>query len=198
MMKKLLPAVFIVRDGILSELVFDDARQKLVPPCRPELLCLRRRAGSFLRELNAMGFLCLAIAGEMSGAVLSPIRRDRIQRRLRGELEGQGARLHGSYSFSYNSKEATRVHAETEVILEAATTHRVEMHRSFLIAHDLEDVIAGRSAGLATIWVSGSPAQAIEAYERNPDGRPDRLCGSLDEVLTVIRVDARVGANPSF
>jgi len=196
-MKNPLPAVFLVRDGILNEFIFDEIGQRLVPPTRPDLLCLCRRAGSFLRNLNAMGFLCLAIAGEeISVAATSPIRRDRIQRRLRSELEGQGARLHGIYSCNYSLREGGKVRAQSDVILEAASTNRVELHRSFLVAHELEDVIAGRSAGLATVWVTDSPTRAAEAYTKTPEGRPDRLVGSLDEALVVIREDTRIGANP--
>lgn len=191
-MKTPLPAVFLVRDGILNERVFDETRQRFVPPQRAEHLSLCRRAGSFLRGLNNLGYRCLVIASEDAGiGPLTPIRRDRINRRLRMDLDEQGASVHGIYPCPYDRKVSTKVLAMSGVILEAAATHHIEMHRSFLVANDLEDVVAGHSAGLNTIWVADSTERAEEEFTKAPDGRPSSLVDGLDEALALIRQDSR-------
>lgn len=191
-MKNPLPAVFLVRDGILNERVFDETQKRLIPPQSPEQLVLRRRAGSFLRGLNHMGFRCLVIASEDAAVGhFTPIRRDRVNRRLKAELEEQDAKVHGIYSCPYDRSKISKVFAMSDVILDAAATHHIEMHRSYLVANDLEDVVTGSSAGLTTIWVADCEERAEEEFARLPDGRPSNLVGSLDEALVVIRRDSR-------
>ncbi len=55
------------------------------------------------------------------------------------------------------------VHPCTRVILRTAMRHRIDLHRSFMMATDLGDLGAGRDAGLTTIGVGLSPggSQAV-------------------------------------
>lgn len=155
-MALLRPAVFVARDGILLPLgACEDAAR------RPELPT--RWAGAFARELGRLGFLLFAFACEpgLARGELTPAALVARERRLRETLERSGGRLdellvcpHGE---SAGGEPCPCRPPRPGLFIDAAARHRIDLTRSFLLGVNLEQIAAGRRAGLAAILV-GAPA----------------------------------------
>lgn len=174
------PAVFVARDGIL----LDPGRG-----AGPELLT--RQAGPFARELARLGFSMFAFAHEpgLARGELTPAGLAARERRLREVLERAGARLDGMLVCPHDPGAGREPCAclppRPGLFLEAAARRRLDVTRSFLVGVDLDQIAAGRRAGLTTILVRlAAPADAKAPSESL---RPHYAVADLASAVDLVR-----------
>lgn len=194
------PAVFLERDGTLNERVFDEAHGIMCGPRRPEELALKRGAGPFVRALNDLGFLCLVVTDQpaIAKGVTTIVQLDRVHRRLREALARWGARLDGIFFCPHHPDPGAGGRQELGIdcscrkpapglVLEAASIHYANLDRSFMLGARLNDIEAGRAAGVTTILLCDSSLEPRDRIARRPEARPDHIVSHLDEALALIR-----------
>ena len=194
------PTVFLDRDGTLNELVYDEALGIMSGPLWPDQLVVARQAGLFVKALNELGFLCLVVTNQpgIAKATTTPVRLDRVHRRLREELARSGARLDGIFYCPHHPEPGPGGKKDLAVecrcrkpapglILEAAAVHHVDLYRSYMVGDRLTDVEAGRAAGVGTILVSELTSEIVERIEQHPDARPDHVVRDRKGALALIR-----------
>ena len=194
------PTVFMDRDGTLNELIHDDSRGVMDGPLWPEQFALRPWAARFVKGLNDLGFLCLVVTNQpgIAKGTLSLVRLDRIHRRMREELARTGAHVDGIFYCPHHPDPGPGGKADLAIrcrcrkpapgmILDAASIHRVDMDRSYMVGDRLSDVEAGRAAGLSTVLVSVRKPGQIEGLQEKPDARPDHVVRDLKQALALVR-----------
>ena len=192
------PTVFLDRDGTLNELVYDEAQGIMTGPLWPEHLVVKREAGPFVRALNELGFLCLLVTNQpgLAKATTTPVRLDRIHRRLREELARSGARLDGIFYCPHHpdpgptGKKDLAVECRCRkpapgLLLEAAAVHHVDLYRSYMVGDRLTDMEAGRSAGVMTILVSELTSEIAERIEQRTEMPVDFTLQQLESFKMV-------------
>lgn len=194
------PAVFMERDGLLNE-VGPDAigQQPAGAPTSIEQLTLCRAAGPFVRGLQQLGYLTLVLTHQpgIARGHLSPLRLERIHLRLRELISAVGGRLDGIYHCPHDPSPPPGLGGPAVpdptccrkpapgLLLDAATEHRVDLRRSFLICADADAVAAGHRAGVTSIFVGEARDQV--ALLREAAAPPTHLVANLDHALRVIR-----------
>lgn len=194
------PAVFVDRDGTLNEMVYDETHGVMDSPFRPEHLALKRQAGPFVRALNELGFLVIVVSNQpgLAKGTLTPLRLDRIHQKLRDDLAHAGARVDGIYYCPHHPDPGPGAvpeytgycecrKPEPGLLFRAADDHGIDMRRSILVGDGLNDVEAGRAAGVTTILVSALKPEVLECLQARPEAQPDHVVRDLNGALTVIR-----------
>ena len=86
-------AVFVDRDGVLNEMVYDDTHGVLDSPQRAEQVRLMPGAAQFLREVKELGFVVVVVTNQpgIAKGMLSVEDVDAVNARLAELLAEEGA-----------------------------------------------------------------------------------------------------------
>ena len=193
-------AVFLDRDGVLSEEVFYARTGRWEAPLAPEDLGLCKGAGSALRRLAGAGYPLFIVSnqgafarGNTTLAVLWA-----VHRRLVGLFALEGVHFEDClYSFShpegvvpYFSGHSLERKPGPYLLLVAAARYDIDTKRSWMVGDQDTDMACGLAAGARTILVQ-NPHAGARASASSPDFR----AGDLGEAAAVIlREDAAQAA----
>lgn len=158
-------AVFFDKDGTLIEDVpynVDPARVRLA-----------EGAAGGLRALHSAGFLLFVVSNQ-AGVALGRFEEealDAVERRLKELAAENGADLAGVYFCPHHPRAACPCRKpKPGLILRALSEHDVDPARSWMVGDILDDVEAGRRAGLRTILLDrGHETEWRLTPERSPD-----------------------------
>jgi D-glycero-D-manno-heptose 1,7-bisphosphate phosphatase len=182
------PAVFLDRDGVLNELIFNPATGEYESPHVPEDLIIIDGVVPALRRLVDSGFALFLVSNQPSYAKgktsLQHIRE--IHSRLDNFF-----RLHEidftEYFYCYHHPHGV-VPAYSgpcrcrkpapHFLLEAARTHGVDLASSWMVGDQGTDVECGRSGGCRTVLVMNERSMA-----KRGDTRPDVTVSDLSEAV---------------
>ena len=144
-------AVFLDRDGTI---VHDRGYLE-----NPEGIELMPHAGEALTKLKQHGYLLVLVTNQ-SGVGRGYFREDAVEsqhRRLRQLLHSEGVEL-DLIRFCPHAPDAACDCRKPQagLILEAAETLGVDLHRSFMVGDKLSDIEAGRRAGCRTVLIDGT------------------------------------------
>lgn len=193
------------RDGVLNGLVLDEVRAVMDSPLDERSIHLTRQAAAFVHALNERGYLALVVSEQPAVAQgrLSRLGLDRIHQRLHGDLEAAGARLDGIYVCMHDADahdipgaaaredlvKACRCRRPAPgLLLAAASQHRVDMQRSYMICRDQRDVRAGRAAALETCLLTRAE---LSDFDGPADMRPHHVSPDLLGFVRILDAERR-------
>jgi D-glycero-D-manno-heptose 1,7-bisphosphate phosphatase len=181
-----IPAVFLDRDGVLNELVFNPATGEHESPHTPEDLVMVDGVVPALQRLARAGFALFLVSNQPSYAkgktTLENIHE--IHRRLDEFLRDNGIAFR-EYFYCYHHPRAVvpaysgpcRCRKPAPYfLLEAARAHGVDLASSWMVGDQDTDMECGRSAGCMTVLVMN----AHSATKRG-SSRPDVTVTTLSE-----------------
>ncbi len=196
-------AVFLDRDGTLNEMVYSETHGVMDSPFTPDHFILKSGATRLVRELNRLGLSVYLVTNQPGFAkgTLTIERLDAIHRKLGLALAADDAALDGIYYCPHHPDPGARARPEFTttctcrkpepgMLLQAAQEHDIDMSRSFMVGDGLNDVEAGRRAGVTTIFLSRLKPEVLEAIQDRPELEPHHTARNLDEVLEIIRAEA--------
>ncbi|HMP74873.1 MAG TPA: HAD family hydrolase [Kiritimatiellia bacterium] len=194
------PALFIDRDGVLNQMVYDQTHGLLDSPRRPEQVVAIPGAGAFLREIRAAGYPII-VATNQPGLAKGTL-TDRELAAVNDELARQLALEQGRWDDlrycphhpgpcpggnpAYIRACACRKPAPG-LLLDAAREHDIDLAASWMIGDGLVDIAAGRRAGCRTILVTALKWSMAERFLDLAEGGPDAVARDLGEALHLIR-----------
>jgi D-glycero-D-manno-heptose 1,7-bisphosphate phosphatase len=190
-------AVFLDRDGVVNELVWDSGSGSHESPYRPQDVALAPGAAAALRSLRDHGFRLVVVSNQPAAAkgttTLAALRD--VAREVEGLLVAEGVRLDASrYCFHHPdgtdpvlSQRCRCRKPEPGLILDAALELGVELGASWAIGDADRDVEAGRRAGCRGVLIDNP-----DSRHRRQDGVDPYLHASdLEEAAAqIIRTDA--------
>jgi D-glycero-D-manno-heptose 1,7-bisphosphate phosphatase len=149
------PAVFLDRDGTIN--VERDYLHRV------EDFAFIPGAPEAIRRLKAAGFLVIVVTNQ-SGVARGYYPREavcRLHEYLQGELRKSGAAIDGFYVCPHHPTEGVgdyRLDCNCRkgapgLLLQAASDHRIDLRRSFMVGDKLADIEAGVAAGCQPILV---------------------------------------------
>lgn len=193
-------AVFIDRDGILNEMVYDENHGITDSPRRPEQVALIKGAGKFLQAVRKAGYLAVVVTNQpgIAKGTLTPAELDAVNDRLAELLETEGGRWdalkycphHPDGGFSPRLEYVMKCECRKPrpgMIIEAAKELDIDLKKSWMIGDGLTDVQAGHAADCTTILVTQLKIDQVERFFHTDGREPDFICRNLAEALDVIR-----------
>ncbi|MCL5292014.1 MAG: HAD family hydrolase [Actinobacteria bacterium] len=189
-------AVFIDRDGILNEMVFDENHGVLDSPFVPEHLHLKRGAGRFVAALNEAGIRAIVVTNQpgLAKGTLTEENLSAIHKKLAEGLAAEGGRLDGVYHCPHHPTGSPLGDSRYIRVCEcrkplpglikiAAEEHNVDLSQSYMIGDGITDIQAGKAAGCKTILVTKLKLDILELMVMRQRAFPDILVESLSKAL---------------
>jgi D-glycero-D-manno-heptose 1,7-bisphosphate phosphatase len=177
-------AVFVDRDGTINE------ERGLIT--NPEEISLVLDAAEAIRKLNRSPFLTICVTNQpVIARGMAAERLDAIHARLDTLLGKEGAYLDDLFFCPHHPdkgypEEVPELKIDCGcrkpkpgMLLAAAKKYNVDLAASFMIGDSTADILAGQSAGCATIGVKSGVGLADGKY----CVMPDRVCGNLLEAV---------------
>ena len=157
------PAVFLDRDGVINELVWNPATEAFESPHRPEDLALVGGAVESLQRLGGAGYALFVVSNQPSYAKRKAALEDlrRIADLLEERLRSGGVRLADAYYCFHHPQAvvpelAVRCRCRkrgTEFLERARDRHGIALESSWMVGDRDSDLECGRRAGCRTIAI---------------------------------------------
>ena len=182
----------------------------MAAPLAPDRLLLERHGAAFVRGLNDRGYLVLVVSDQpaLAQGRFDVMALDRIHDQLRADLSDEGARIDGVFVCPHDEDAeavgGARVRHELAfkcqcrrpapgLLLKAASVHRVDLPRSFMICRNANDVRAGKAALVETVLLTGANVVQIEVP---PEIRPNHIAADLAGALQIIEASREAALRP--
>lgn len=191
-------ALFLDRDGILNEMVYDPTHGLVDSPRRPEQVRAVAGAGAFLREARARGFFLSVVTNQpgVAKGTLTLADLDAVHARLAELLAREGGQWdelrfcphHPVAAPGADPAYVRRCDCRKPapgLLLAALREHGLDAGSSWMIGDGLNDVQAGRAAGCRTILVTRLKIEQIERFVElgaEPDHVVPDLRAALDRL----------------
>lgn len=184
-------AIFLDRDGVLNDLVFNPTTGEYESPHFPEDLVVIDGAVEALRRFVEAGFDLFLVSNQPSfakgKATLESI--EEIHRRLDGVLMANGIEFREYFYCFHHPDGVEPSHSgpcrcrkpAPYFLFEAARRHGVDLGSSWMVGDQATDVECGRAAGCRTALVCNEHSIA----KREPC-RPDVRVGTVSEAADLI------------
>lgn len=187
-------AVFLDRDGVISELVISSGGMP-DSPLTVEQFRLLPRVGNAIRRLNENGYLVVVASNQPAVAkgYLTPEALRGMDEKLRSELMAIGAHVDGIYYCLHHPEGKVPYYRavcecrkpEPGLLEQAARDCGIRLNESVMVGDNLTDVQAGKRAGCKTILIGRMKCELCHLMEER-DAKPDAIAANLAEAVTMI------------
>ena len=178
------PAVFLDRDGVLTELIRDPLTGEYRPPSSPRDVALIRDVIPALRELETAGFELFLVSNQpdyaKGKATLLQIKD--VQAEFDRKISEAGVHFRACY-YCYHHPQGVvpgySIACECRkprpgTLLAAAREYDIDLPRSWMIGDRDTDIECGKAAGTLTILIN-YPCSAGYRRSSNPDFQSENL-----------------------
>lgn len=173
-------AVFFDRDGVLDEAIVADG--KPYPPRSLAELRIESGAPAAVAAVREAGFLAIGATNQPDVA-RGTTTREAVDAINAAVVRATG--LDAIYTCVHDDADACECRKpKPGLLLRAAREHEIDLAQSFFIGDRMKDVVCGRAAGVATIFLDRGYPETATA--RNDAVRPDAVVRTLDDALRVI------------
>jgi D-glycero-D-manno-heptose 1,7-bisphosphate phosphatase len=185
-------AVFVDRDGVLNDLVYNEEEGQLGSPfCARQLHVFPYVAESIKRMRDELGFKVIVISNQPGVAkrqfTLSEL--ESMNGKIRRVLARSGSALDAEYYCLHHPSALVRKYRvvcncrkpQPGLLLRAAEEHRLDLRKSYFVGDGLVDIKAGKNAGCKTILVGHLTTFLCKMMEEE-GATPDQMAPSLREV----------------
>ena len=190
-------AVFLDRDGVLNDLVFDREEGRVVSPFSAKQLRVFPYAPGAVKEIrDGLGFKVVVISNQpgVAKGQFTLAEHGKMNAKVRRKIEGAGARLDGEYYCLHHPDAAISKYRvkcgcrkpRPGLLLKAAKEMGLDLSRSYFVGDGIVDVQAGRRAGCKTILVGHMNTTLSKLIEQE-GAKPDYILHSLKDVPALLR-----------
>jgi D-glycero-D-manno-heptose 1,7-bisphosphate phosphatase len=185
-------AVFLDRDGVISELVWHEVDHAYESAADPDRVALMAGVPDALKAIRDAGFLTVVVSNQPAAAKGTASRQDLVAThdRIVALLAEAGVELdafryclhHPRGVESELSRRSSCRKPEPGLILRAADDFDIDLERSWMVGDADRDVEAGRRAGCCTILVENPRS----SHRRKGSSGPDYLARDLAEAAVIV------------
>jgi D-glycero-D-manno-heptose 1,7-bisphosphate phosphatase len=197
-------ALFVDRDGVLNDLVYNKEEGTIGSPFRADQLRVFPYTASSLKRIKGeLGFKVIVISNQPGVAKrqFTYAELERMNAKIRNELDKVKCAFDDEYYCLHHPHALIakyRMNCDCRkpkpgLILRAAREHDIDLRNSFFVGDSLIDVKAGRSAGCKTILV-GHMTTFLSDMMQKENATPDFMVGSLKDVPDLIASSLNVAS----
>ena len=191
------PAVFLDRDGVLNEIVFNDDTEQMDSPQKPEQFRAFPEAAEAIRKIKEKGYYVF-IATNQPGAAKGKCKLKTlydINTMFAERLSEQGADPDGIFmcphypSMCENTKEKFLIKKcgcrkpKPGLLLQPKDIYNIDYDSSYMIGDSFTDIVAGQAAGVKTIFIG---ELKCDACKKLCDTEPDHIVHNVLEAADVL------------
>jgi len=189
-------AVFVDRDGVINDMVYDEEEGRVTSPVSARQLRVFPYVASVVKRLREEGFMVIVISNQPGVAkrqfTLEEL--EKMNRKIRTHLKAGGAGFDAEYYCLHHPEALIGKYRRVcdcrkpkpGLLLHAAQEHRINLSESFFVGDALMDVEAGKRAGCKTILVGHLNTFLTGMIERK-GVVPDYVVPSLKEVPDLLK-----------
>jgi D-glycero-D-manno-heptose 1,7-bisphosphate phosphatase len=197
-------AVFVDRDGVLNDLVYQPEEGRVLSPFSAEELRVFPHAAEAVRRLrDDLGFMVIVISNQpgVAKGQFTLAELGRMNEKVRRSLRAAGTSFDAEYyCLHHPSARVVKYRLDCNcrkpkpgMLLRASKEHSIDLKRSYFVGDSLTDVKAGKRAGSRTILVGHLTSMLSKKMEEE-DAQPDFVVPSLNDVPRLL---ARLGRTVS-
>ncbi|HYC26679.1 MAG TPA: HAD family hydrolase [Nitrososphaerales archaeon] len=189
-------AVFVDRDGVLNDLVYNPEDGQLSSPFTAGQLRVFPYVPDAVRTIKALGFQVIVISNQPGVAKkqFTLTELEKMNEKIRRALKKGGTSFDAEYyCLHHPSASIAKYRAVCDcrkpkpgLLLRAARERDLDLGRSYFVGDALMDVQAGRAAGCTTILVGHLNTFLTKKMEEEK-ATPDFMAPSLKEVPDLLR-----------
>ncbi|MDA4135986.1 MAG: HAD family hydrolase [Thaumarchaeota archaeon] len=183
-------AIFVDRDGVLNDLVYDEEEGRVGSPFSARELRVFPYVAGAVKRFKELGFKVIVISNQpgVAKGQFTHSELEKMNRKVRKELAKSGTSFDGEYYCRHHpSAVISKFRVECDcrkpkpgMILKAAEENDIDLGRSFFVGDALVDVKAGRRAGCKTILV-GHLTTFLTRVMALEEATPDYMIPSLKD-----------------
>ena len=191
------PAIFLDRDGTITDMVYYPEHALVDSPCSAAQLTLIEGAGAALRSFQDLGYKLILISNQpgIAKGHFTPEIHQQMVHRLEYLLCLEGVGLTAQY-YCLHHPQSKLAHyrldcgcrkPEPGLLLEAAQEHHISLRDSITIGDGLTDVLAGKQAGTETILLT-TVNSLITRLIAEQGAEPNFLARNLLEAMEQVQL----------
>jgi D-glycero-D-manno-heptose 1,7-bisphosphate phosphatase len=192
------PALFLDRDGILNEMVYDETHGLLDSPRRPEQVRLVPGSADLINAARSMDYEIVVVTNQpgIAKGTLTKEHLDAVNGRLADLLRQQGAAWDAIYHCPHHPRGSETGNEfvrdcdcrkpKPGMLLRAATERNLDLARSWMVGDGVVDVQAGKAAGCGTILVANLKLELVQKFLASTAGLPDVHVPDVSHVNTAL------------
>jgi D,D-heptose 1,7-bisphosphate phosphatase len=184
-------SVFLDRDGVINDLVYNKEEGYIGSPLSKEELHVFPFAPQAIKEIQNKGFKVIVISNQPGVAKkqFSLAEHMKINKKMDNVLSRKGCKLDGKYFCLHSPNALIKKYKKNcncrkpkpGLILQAAKEHNIDLKNSYFVGDSLSDVKAGKAAGCKTILV-GHVTDFLNRMIEQEKAEPDFMVPSLKEI----------------
>ena len=184
------PAVFLDRDGVLNEMVYDPTHGLLDSPRRADQVVAMRNARELIHGLRELGYKIVVVTNQpgIAKGTLTLDDLNVVHERLRQLLlPAFWDALEFCPHHPAHGDVCTCRKPRPGMLQKAAGTEHLDLAKSWMVGDGLVDVQAGRAAGCRTVLLTKLKVNVVERFFEIEGAEPHFVASDLMGVLERIR-----------
>ena len=184
-------AVFLDRDGVINEIIFDREMGIIETPFTVKQFRLKQGAAQAIRQINRLGLKAVVVSNQPGVAMRHFSRKTltAITQKMRADLKKEGASLDAVYYCLHHptkgigalKRKCACRKPKAGLLKQAARDLNIDLRKSYMVGDSIFDVQAGRRAGCKTFLIAHLKCDLCHLMSRRGI-KPDYLVKTLKEV----------------
>lgn len=187
------PAVFLDRDGVINEIVYNEDTELMDSPMNVSQFEMFPHVADAIKAFRNKGYYVFVVTNQPAAAKgkTSLINLYDINTYFVNEMKKEGAEIDNVFMCMHYPKKLKLTKDDYLIkscdcrkpkpgmILAAANKYNLDLENSYMVGDSFTDVQCGIAAGVKTIFLGD---YKCDACKRLCDNKPDIICKSLSEV----------------
>ena len=188
-------AVFLDRDGVINEMVYNPEFGLVDSPSNPKEFILLPSVGDAIRKLNLMGVLVIVVSNQPGVAKgrYSLALHNAMTEKMHLELTQAGAKLDAVYYCLHHPEAKLAEYRKVcecrkpkpGILWQAVRDWNINLQSSYLIGDGVTDIVAGQAVGVSTLFISSKKPYILEELDKQ-NVHPDIIVSSLADAVGIL------------
>jgi len=188
-------AVFLDRDGVINEMVYNPEFGLVDSPANPKEFTLLPGVGDAVRKLNLMGVLVIVVSNQPGVAKgrYSLALHNAMTEKMHLELTQAGAKLDAVYYCLHHPEAKLAEYRKIcecrkpkpGMLWQAVRDWNLNLQISYLIGDGITDMAAGQAVGVSTLFISSNKPYILEELDKQ-NVHPDIIVSSLADAVGIL------------
>lgn len=191
------PAVFLDRDGVINEIVYNEDTELMDSPMNVSQFVLLPGVSDAIKEIKSKGYYVFIVTNQPAAAKgkTTLTKLYDINTHFVNEMKREGVDIDGVFMCPHYPKKLPLTKEEylirkcscrkpdSGMIDFAANKYNLNLSESYMVGDSFTDVQCGRNAGVKTIFLGD---YKCDACKRLCDDKPDFICKNIKEAAEKI------------
>ena len=188
-------AVFLDRDGVINEMVYNPEFGLVDSPANPKEFTLLPGVGDAVRKLNLMGVLVIVVSNQPGVAKgrYSLALHNAMTEKMHLGLDQAGAKLDAVYYCLHHPEAKLAEYRKVcecrkpkpGMLMKAAQDWNINLQISYLIGDGITDMAAGQAVRVSTLFISSYKPYILEELDKQ-NVHPDIIISSLADAVGIL------------